>query len=315
VIASMAPTERECKGCAVKFITTDKRQWFHKKGCGRSKRELQTNDWLLANKPHFPTKPCLTCGKPVVQYRKRRRDGELRYCGAKCRPITSALDPIAKVRGNASWPPLQTSGAKTAIPRGCIDCGTGLRLGRCQAHANQMFSLRQQLRTRLVWLMPRTCTRCGQNWNGWGSIARLCVECRRAGLLAIRTARRAKVKLGDNTISLRRVWQRDNGRCHICKQRTDLPSVWQGWNYSNEWMPKAPTVDHILALANGGSHTWSNVALAHNECNSKKSDNLTREGDIYCAVTRGASIQRRVAYTRGQVRLGGIYVRTSTHAK
>jgi 5-methylcytosine-specific restriction endonuclease McrA len=37
-------------------------------------------------------------------------------------------------------------------------------------------------------------------------------------------------------------------------------------------MPTAPTVDHIIPLARGGSHTWDNVQLAHHLCNSLKGD-------------------------------------------
>ena len=35
-----------------------------------------------------------------------------------------------------------------------------------------------------------------------------------------------------------------------------------------------PSIDHVNALANGGTHTWDNVRLAHCECNRRKSDNL-----------------------------------------
>jgi 5-methylcytosine-specific restriction endonuclease McrA len=275
----IAPETRQCRGCGVDFVATDDRKWFHRKGCGRGNNEKQTNAWLLVNRPNYPTEPCRKCGNPVVQYRTRRYDSEMRYCGRSCQ----ATRPQSARLQKAQWPPRRL-GEYSNISKGCIDCGTGRRIGRCKPHRNQIWALKQKLRTRLVWLIPRTCARCGQNWNGWGSIARLCAECQKAGLLAHRTARRSKVKGGDNTISLKRVWQRDNGQCHICKQRTDLTSVWQDWKYWNEYMPKAPTVDHILALANGGAHTWENVALAHNECNAKKSDNLTMEGHIYSGV-------------------------------
>lgn len=253
------------------FTTTDARQWFHRRGCGRSKREPQTNDWLLRNKPHLPTEPCLQCGKPVAQYRARRNENELRYCSTECRPRP---DPLKAIAWRASWPPVTTNGASVVIPAGCIDCGTGRRLGRCSKHHNQIYSLRQQLRTRLKWLLPRTCDRCGDVWKGWGSLAQFCRECARARYLLERVKRRAKIKTGDNTISLQRLWERDEGTCYLCGDRTDLPSVWYGWNSRAHWMPKAPTIDHIKALANGGTHTWDNVALAHNCCNSEKSDTL-----------------------------------------
>lgn len=275
----IAPTERQCKGCGIGFVTTDARKWFHKSGCGRFKRERQTNDWLLANRPHLPTEPCLNCGKPVVQHRKRRHDGELRHCSYRCAfENTGARERLGKFKlamvRPANWPPVQTNGQSCAIPKGCIECGTGRRIGRCRDHGRQMFVLRQMVWTRLRWLLPRTCERCGDVWQGWGTRNTLCSECLQASKVLRRARRRAMLESGDNTITLKRVWEQCKGVCHLCGQRTDLPSVWQGWNARQEWMPTAPTIDHVLALANGGTHTWHNVALAHNVCNSTKSDNL-----------------------------------------
>jgi len=36
--------------------------------------------------------------------------------------------------------------------------------------------------------------------------------------------------------------------------------------------PKAPTIDHIVPLAQGGDDTRDNVQLAHFECNWRKRD-------------------------------------------
>lgn len=36
--------------------------------------------------------------------------------------------------------------------------------------------------------------------------------------------------------------------------------------------PEAPSIDHIVALANGGTHEPSNVQAAHLLCNSMKRD-------------------------------------------
>lgn len=36
----------------------------------------------------------------------------------------------------------------------------------------------------------------------------------------------------------------------------------------------AATVEHIIPLAKGGTHTWDNVAPAHAKCNFSKGDSL-----------------------------------------
>lgn len=70
-------------------------------------------------------------------------------------------------------------------------------------------------------------------------------------------------------ITLKKVFDRDDGICQICGCICD----WSDTTPSSIG-PKYPTIDHIIALANGGSHTWDNVQLAHHICNSKKRDFL-----------------------------------------
>lgn len=268
----IAPIERQCKGCGICFITTDARKWFHTKGCGRSKREPQTNEWLLANKPHLPTEPCLNCGKPVVQYRKRRRDGDMRYCSTDCRPETWALDPIARVRGCAAWPPLVTSGAAMAVRKGCLDCGTNLKDGRCKRHGDKRVLLLKQLRTRINWLLPRACLNCNAAFNRFdqGGVCDNCLKVSDSESHARRKARIRGAMRSDRGISHRSLHKMFNGICALCNNETQRPEVWDRWD-GKTWMPLAPTVDHIIPVARAGTHTWDNVQLAHAHCNSLKS--------------------------------------------
>jgi len=275
----LAPTQ--CRGCGKEFTPIDPRQTDCKKGCGRSKRERQTNEWMLANRPNLPTEPCLNCGKPVAQYRNRRHDGGLRHCSRRCAAERLGLHE-ALIEANrkqmlaATWPPLDTAGPRCRLPKGCIDCGTGLRLGRCQAHANQMFSLRQQLRTRFVWLLPRTCPQCSKVFKGWGQVKTLCDDCRHENFRAQRKwaniKRKHRMTQGSSSISPARLYELNDRMCALCHRVTDHPRVWKNWTNMKRWMPNAPTVDHIIPLAKGGTHTWDNVQLAHWSCNSQKSD-------------------------------------------
>ena len=43
---------------------------------------------------------------------------------------------------------------------------------------------------------------------------------------------------------------------------------------------KDMTIDHIIPISKGGSHTMGNVRLVHMGCNSKKSDRLP--ADVLC---------------------------------
>lgn len=66
-------------------------------------------------------------------------------------------------------------------------------------------------------------------------------------------------------ITLRSVYKRDGGICKICGQPCDLNDKSYG-----QCGPNYPSVDHIIPLSKGGSHTWDNVQLAHMICNSYK---------------------------------------------
>ena len=71
----------------------------------------------------------------------------------------------------------------------------------------------------------------------------------------------------DASVTREAVIKRDGYICQICGKPTD-PN-------DREWGtigPMFPTVDHIIALANGGTHTWDNVQCAHAICNSYKRD-------------------------------------------
>ena len=76
-----------------------------------------------------------------------------------------------------------------------------------------------------------------------------------------------------DSIKLDEVIERDNGICYICGCRTTKDDHY----YSRGWFTigdSYPTIDHVIPLARGGTHTWDNVRLACHRCNSEKSDSV-----------------------------------------
>jgi 5-methylcytosine-specific restriction endonuclease McrA len=57
------------------------------------------------------------------------------------------------------------------------------------------------------------------------------------------------------------VVERDLGVCQICGD----PMGTEVWPH-----PLSPSLDHVVPLAAGGSHTLANVQLAHLGCNLQK---------------------------------------------
>lgn len=68
-------------------------------------------------------------------------------------------------------------------------------------------------------------------------------------------------------IDRRQVFIRDNWTCGICGGAVDPSLRWPA--------RECATVDHIVPLARGGSHTYANTQCAHACCNIKKGANLT----------------------------------------
>ena len=75
----------------------------------------------------------------------------------------------------------------------------------------------------------------------------------------------------DYTITLDKLIKRDNNICYLCGKECNL------YDYTMVNNNKIagnyyPSIEHVIPITNGGTHTWDNVKLAHRICNSLKSD-------------------------------------------
>lgn len=87
----------------------------------------------------------------------------------------------------------------------------------------------------------------------------------------------------EHGIRLHKLIRRDHNICQICGKPCDVNDKRYGTSG-----PLYPSIDHIIPLAKGGSHTWGNVQLAHIICNSSKCD-LVGDAAIEQANTQRAS--------------------------
>lgn len=78
--------------------------------------------------------------------------------------------------------------------------------------------------------------------------------------------RRAAMARGEKIVHLL-VFQRDEWTCHLCSKIIDK------YLRGDSWM--RATLDHVIPLSKGGTHTYDNVAAAHWLCNMAKGDRLT----------------------------------------
>jgi CRISPR/Cas system Type II protein with McrA/HNH and RuvC-like nuclease domain len=78
-----------------------------------------------------------------------------------------------------------------------------------------------------------------------------------------------KCKEFDFDITLETLYKRDNGVCYLCGEVCDWSD--HEWRDGNHYTGnKYPTIDHVVPLMLGGSHTWENIRLACFKCNTEK---------------------------------------------
>lgn len=73
----------------------------------------------------------------------------------------------------------------------------------------------------------------------------------------------------------REVFERDGWVCGICAEFVDSALAWPN--------PGSASLDHIVPLAKGGSHTYGNVQCAHLRCNIVKNDALPTGREVLVA--------------------------------
>lgn len=71
----------------------------------------------------------------------------------------------------------------------------------------------------------------------------------------------------DEGVTLKKVRAKYHDVCQICGLMVDDTAIVNG-----HIKRLYPTIDHIVPLSKGGTHTWENVRLAHMSCNAGKRD-------------------------------------------
>ena len=125
------------------------------------------------------------------------------------------------------------------------------------------------LKTKLV-----ECKECGKIFTTTSGIRLYCsADCMRHFNNRSSSHRKdhrvTKDKQIDKDITVKKLYERGNGRCWICGGTCDLNDyitrddvIICGNNY--------PSIDHVVPICEGGEDSWENVRLAHRICNTKR---------------------------------------------
>jgi hypothetical protein len=182
---------------------------------------------------------CTTCGEPTLKRVDPRR--KVRFCSYECRDDHRALLALD---------------AMVTLP--APERATQARSGE---------ERREWWWGRSCRIFARDCQVCSQPFTSRFTIATCSAACAETKRLddkreAKHRHRARKRSAFVAPVVRREVYERDGWRCQLCgravKRDADVPH------------PMAPTLDHIIPLAAGGTHEPTNVQTAHFLCNATK---------------------------------------------
>lgn len=127
-----------------------------------------------------------------------------------------------------------------------------------------------------------TCCKCGKTFKTDKNVkfcSKTCANRHHNKTKEIRRRKREVINGKHDDISLEVLIKREKNKCHICNGKcnkkdytlTEEGHFIVGSNY--------PSIDHVVPLSKGGTHTWDNVKLAHHYCNTIKSNKEIYEQD------------------------------------
>ena len=212
---------------------------------------------------------CVVCDSPIE---RKAGPGRIpRYCSNACRNKAAYARALESGRIKPKGPLSQAERSKLAAaaasarwasvdPEARAKHGADLAAARWDGHVASPKPTRQ----------PRVCRFCGTTVRmtsrqiTCGStpcrLARNAERMREGGWAKLRRARAATSAV--EVIAPGKVFERDGWVCGICGGKVDKtlkrPDT------------MSASIDHIIALSNGGTHTWGNVQCAHLTCNVAK---------------------------------------------
>lgn len=177
----------------------------------------------------------------------------------------------------------------------CDRLGTRRRL--CTKHYGRAVSVADFESPWEKWNPPRPCEWCDVDFRGYRQAQRFCSsDCsaasyndRNPDAMRKRAAQWLQLNLDKHRMKEhRRRAQRTateaerftehdvrlahGDTCYLCGRVVNFRKRWPD--------PMSPSLDHVIPLANGGTHTINNVAMVHLTCNLKKGARQVEQGPI-----------------------------------
>lgn len=127
----------------------------------------------------------------------------------------------------------------------------------------------------LIEIQILKCIECGSFFGSKRKRSICSKSCTNRRDNRLKELRKRKLRINgrvDYSITLEKLIQKEKNVCYLCGGQCDLNdfviddrgSFIVGLNY--------PSIEHVIPVSKGGTHTWDNVKLAHHYCNTIKSD-------------------------------------------
>lgn len=155
--------------------------------------------------------------------------------------------------------------------KACSDrCRTTIHIRRQRAKEREATAVKQKAELQ----KDKICAGCGCVFHSKYKAKKYCDKCAQKQRHCDHKVRAERYGVEyDPSITLDALIERDGNICKICGELCDKDDR----RWKNGIGPLYPTIDHIIAMVNGGSHTWGNVQLAHAYCNCAIKRDLTEE--------------------------------------
>lgn len=238
-------------------------------------------------------KRCSTCA-----FEARRTYGNCKHCD-KCFRVTpcygmtfcsvTCANRYRNLRGQSSSIPWMLWGQSKSVPWAtCEECSgpfvkrsTAVTCGSACSRNRRLRKAREYGYAHYPYKPAehRLCARCESPFLvvEHRGLPKYCSPCKivvqREARAEAKARRRARVKGAESERIVRQdIYERDGWVCQLCKLPIDRTVSPQH--------PMAATIDHMMPVSWGGSHTHRNVWTTHRSCNSEKSDRWADFPDI-----------------------------------
>ena len=252
-----SPISCKCPTCGKVFIKGGRGSGNRKycsEGCWQGHFTLRDRRWAV-RKPI----PCLVCGKEFLQ-----SFGKQLTCSDECSRKNQ------KQKENSRRHPV-------FVIRFCRGCGGAFK----PKTKNSWFCSRMCSYPPEKIFAERECQTCGAGFMPKNKFGKFCSnrcqtrhsarspnERRRRGGMKMYRKRSREAGVAYEPINPIKLFERDGWKCQICGVKT--PRSLRG-----SYEDRAPELDHRLAMASGGSHTWDNVQCTCRKCNMIKGNRAT----------------------------------------